>query len=105
LHGSGLFSDFEVTCVRAVHASPPGGVAESQAGCTIWHDVSKETFEQADSGPANDWGIHPKESDEPKPEAVHGYYTSKKDKKKKAKTADLRPSWMVESPAPTTDLR
>jgi hypothetical protein len=40
--------------------------------------------------------------DEPEP-AVRHISTSKKDKKKKAKSADLRLSWMVESPAPTTD--
>ncbi len=111
-----------------------GGMAESQAGCTIWADVSKETFERfAQFAYTGDYSIPKIEKrnrvalqkeavmddsssdshhrldevkgetvNEPEP-AVRHISTSKKDKKKK-KSADLRPSWIVQSLAPTTDL-
>jgi hypothetical protein len=111
-----------------------GGMAESQAGCTIWADVSKETFERfAQFAYTGDYSIPKMEKrnrvalqkeavtddsssdshhrldevkgetvDEPEPVVRH-ISTSKKDKKKRAKSADLRLSWMVESRAPTTD--
>jgi len=111
-----------------------GGMAESQAGCTIWADVSKETFERfAQFAYTGDYSIPKTEKrnrvplqkdagtddsssdsyhrldevrgetvDEPEP-AVRPIFTSKKDKKKKAKSIDFRPSWIIESLAPTRD--
>ena len=54
-------------------------------------------------GPASNQGVNPIESIEPEPEASYSYYTSKKDKKKKGKSANLTPSQIIKSLALTTD--
>lgn len=65
--------------------------------------LDKAKGETADEPePANYWGIDLKGSGEPEP-AVHDIVTSKKDKKKKGKSANLTPSWIVKSLAPITD--
>jgi hypothetical protein len=66
-----------------------------------WDEAEADKVDNAE--PADDWDIDLKGSGEPEPEAVHNILTSKKDKKKMTKSVKLIPSWMVESPAPTTD--
>jgi hypothetical protein len=65
-----------------------------------WDDAEAGRIDELE--PANDWNINLKGSGESKPEAVHDYFSSKKDKKKQAKSANL-PSWMGESLVPTMD--
>ena len=50
-------------------------------------EAKAETVDEPE--PADDWNIDPKGSSEPEPEAVQDFLTSKKDKKKKAKSANL----------------
>jgi hypothetical protein len=130
--------------IALAHLSKPlytmmkGEMGESQAGCTIWADVSKETFERftqfaytgdysipklekrnkvvlqkeavTDDSLSDSFHGLMKRLDEAKaetvdePEPADDLNIDLKRSKKKAKSAaDLRPSWMVKSPAPMTD--
>ena len=69
-----------------------------QKGVVPDNSLSSKRWDKAEADP--DLVV---EQLEPEPASFWGQFASKEDKKKKGKLADLRPSWIVESPAPMTD--